>query len=166
MEENKGLKRLRTYKNQILEAIISDEELVKAIANNNIDFLNNEVTNPAALLYKQVFPYKWTAPEIPDRKEVYVTMSFNVGRMSGGIFNEITFSIYIFVHKDIMRVDVGDSYQLRSDFIMEKMEELFHNSTEYGVGRLELIDTGEIFISSELPGFFLTFATVDRAGER
>lgn len=166
MESYKGLKRLRVYKNQILEAIVSDEELIKAIANNNIDFLNIEVPNPATLLYKQIFPYKWTAPEIPDNKEVYITMSFDVGRINGGIFNEIVFTIYVFIHKDIMRVDVGETYQLRSDFILEKLEELFQDSSEFGVGRLELINTGEIFISSELPGFFLTFGTVDMAAQK
>lgn len=167
MEESyKGLKRLRTYKNQIMEAIVFDEELVKAIANNQIDFLNHSVTDPAELIYKQIFPYKWTAPEIPDNKEVYITMTFDVSGMDGGVFNNIVFSIYVLVHKDIMRVDIGEEFMLRSDFIMEKLEELFHNSSEFGVGRLKLIDTGEIFISTQLPGFYVTFATVDQAKEK
>lgn len=163
MEANKGLKRLRDYKQLVLETIISDEELVKAIANNNTNFLDTPVENPADLIYKQIFPYKWTAPEIPDRKEVYITMSFTVDRLDGGIFNNIAFSMYIFVHKDIMRVEVEGMPMLRSDYIMEKIEECFHKSKDFGVGRLELIDTGEVFLSTTIPGFYLTFVTVDQA---
>ncbi len=163
MEASKGLKRLRDYKQLILETIISDEELVKAIANNGTHFLDTPVENPSELLYKQIFPYKWTAPEIPERKEVYITMSFAVDRMDGGIFNDIAFAVYIFVHKDIMRVWKGDGYMLRSDFIMERLEADFHKSTEFGVGRLELVDTGEVFLSPDIPGFYLTFVTVDQA---
>lgn len=167
MEESyKGLKRLRTYKNQIMEAIVYEEDLVKAIANNQTNFLDYPVENPADLIYKQIFPYKWTAPEIPDRKETYLTMTFDVSRAEGGVFNNIVFSIYILVHKDIMRINTGEEFMLRSDYIMEKLEELFHQSSQFGIGRLELIDTGELFISRELPGFYLTFATVDQAKER
>lgn len=163
LDNLKGLKRLRAYKDQILEAIVSDDELVKAIRNNNTEFLGLEVENPGDLLYNQIFPYKWKAPEIPDRKEVYITMSFAVDRMSGGIFNAITFDIYVLVHKDIMRVDIGERRMLRSDYIMERLEALFHNSSDFGVGRLELVDTGEVFVATDMPGFYLTFATVDQA---
>jgi len=166
MEDNNGLKKLRAYKETLLEAIISDEQLTKAIANNTTNFLDDAVTEPGQLLYKQIFPYKWTLPEIPDRKEVYITMMFDIGRLEGGIFNDIIFNIYVFVHKDIMRIYNGTQYLLRSDFIMEKLEDLFHNSSEFGVGRLELLGIGEVFATPEMPGFFLTFATVDRAGNR
>lgn len=167
MESNlKGLARLRQYKESILEAIISDEELVKAIHNNNEEFLQDPVEDPAKLLYKQIFPFKWAVPEIPDRKEVYITMTFQVDGMSGGIFNKINFNIFVFVHKDIMRVDNGERFMLRSDFIMEKLEALFHDSRDFGVGRLKLYNTGEVFISTDLPGFFVSFETVDQAAER
>lgn len=163
-KENRGLRKLRHYKNDIMEAIISDEELVQAIHNNNPVFTSEKVKDPASLLYKQIFPYKWTAPEVPTRKEVYITMSFDASRMQGGIFNDITFTLYVMVHKDIMRIDTGSDYMLRSDFIVEKLEDIFHESLGFGTGRLQLIDTFEIFVNPLLPAFGLTFKTVDQAG--
>lgn len=162
-EAKRGLKALSAYKKKIMEVIISDKELVKAIANNNEDFLTKEVDNPGELLYKQIFPYKWTAPEIPERKEVYITMKFAVDKLDGGIFNKVGIVMYVFVHKDIMRVFDGENYVLRSDFIMEKLEELFHKSSDFGVGRLELVDSGDIFLSTDLPGEYLVFVTTEQA---
>lgn len=164
MEAKKGLRKLRDYKNKIMEAIISDPELVMAIANNNPMFLEAPVKDPAALLYKQIFPYKWTAPETPERKEVYITMSFAVDRLEGGIFNNITFTIYVMVHKDIMRIDDGTDYMLRSDYIMEKLEDIFHESRDFGVGKLQLVDTVELFVNPLMPAFGVVFSTVDQAG--
>ena len=163
MSTVRGLKVLSDYKQKIMEALISDDELVKAIANNGENFLEQEVENPADLIYKQIFPYKWTAPQIPDRKEVYITMNFAIDRLDGGIFNRIGVVIYVFVHKDIMRIFDGEQYHLRSDYILQKIESLLHNSTDFGVGRLELVDNGDIFLSTDLPGFFLVFVTVDQA---
>lgn len=164
MEPVKGLKKLREYKESIMEAIVDDHELVQAIYNNSEDFTKDLVRDPASLIYTQVFPYKWTAPEVPTRKEVYITMAFEVDRLEGGFFNDITFTIFVMVHKDIMRVDTGKHYMLRSDFILERLEDLFHNSREFGIGKLQLADSFEIFINPLLPAFALTFKTVEQAG--
>lgn len=164
MESTKGLKKLREYKNSIMEAIIDDHKLVQAIHNNSEDFTRDLVRDPASLLYTQIFPYKWSAPEVPTRKEVYITMAFEVDRLEGGYFNDITFTIFTMVHKDIMRIDTGSDYMLRSDYILERLESIFHNSRDFGIGKLQLIDTFEIFVNPLLPAFALSFRTVDQAG--
>lgn len=165
MEENKkGLQVFHEYKNKILEAFVSaDDDLVRAIANSTVNFMDTPVENPASLIYTQIFPFKWTGMDIVEEKQVYITMSFGLDRLDGGYFNEILFTVYVIVHKDLMRISHAGINKLRTDFICEKIEELFHKSSDFGVGKLELIGTGEIFVSKDLPGSYLTFKTVDQS---
>lgn len=164
MEENKkGLQVFHEYKNKILEALVSaDDDLIKAIANSTVNFMDTPVDNPAGLIYSQIFPFKWTGMDILEKKQSYITMSFGVDRLDGGYFNEIVFTIYVIVHKDLMRIYHNDTYKLRTDFICEKLEEIFHKSSDFGIGKLEMIGVGEIFVSKDLPGSYLTFRTVDQ----
>lgn len=160
----RGLPRLKEYKKKILQAIISDDLLVRAIANSQENCLDIPFLEPATLLYAQIFPYKWTLSEIPTNKEVYITMSFAVDRLEGGYFNNIAFDIYILINKDLMRIKTDEGYELRSDYIMERLEKLFLGSREFGLGKLKLVDVGELFVTTQIPGFYLTFTTVDQAG--
>lgn len=161
---DKGLKVFTDYKNKILEAFVSgDTPLVRAIANNDVDFMSKPVENPADLIYKQIFPYKWMGADIAPDKHTYVTLSFSVDQIEGGVFNEIIFAVFIIVHKDLMRVKYNNDTRLRTDFICEQIEDLFSRSTDFGVGRLELINMGETFVTAEYPAIFLTFRTTDFA---
>lgn len=168
MEENKkGLQVFHEYKNKILEALVSaDDDLVKAIANSTINFMDTPVEEPGELIYTQIFPFKWTGMDVIENKQVYITMTFGVDRIEGGYFNNIVFTIFVIVHKDLMRIFHNDTYKLRTDFICEKIEELFHRSSDFGLGKLELSGTGEIFVSKDLPGSFLTFKTVDLSRQK
>lgn len=165
MEENKkGLQVFHEYKNKILEALVSaDDDLVRAIANSTVNFMDTPVDNPADLIYTQIFPFKWTGMDVLEEKEAYITMSFAVDRIEGGYFNEIVFTIYVIVHKDLMRISHNGANKLRTDFICEKIEELFSKSSDFGIGKLEMIGVGEVFVAKDLPGAFLTFRTVDQA---
>lgn len=164
MAENKtGLEIFNSYKNKVLETLLlEDNELVRAIANSNTEFMDNEVVDPTSLSFTQVFPFKWMGADVLEKKETYVTMSFGVEGLSGRQFNSITFTIYIIVHKDIMRIFHEDQYKLRTDFISERIEELLNNSPDYGLGRLALTDAGEVFVSKLYPAVFLTFRTIDQ----
>ena len=59
MEENKkGLQVFHEYKNKILEALVSaDDDLVRAIANSTVNFMDTPVDNPADLIYTQIFSF-------------------------------------------------------------------------------------------------------------
>ena len=162
-----GLQVFHDYKNKIFEALVEgDTPLVRAIANSSEEFMDTPVENPAELLHTQIFPFKWAGMDILEKKQAYITMTFGVDRLDGGYFNSVFFTIYVIVHKDIMRIFHEDSYKIRTDFIAEEIEGLFHKSSDFGLGKLELFDTGEIFVSKEFPGTYLSFRTVDQSRQK
>lgn len=165
MEENKtGLQVFNSYKDRVLEALMmEDNELVRAIANSKTDFMEDEVENPGSLSYTQIFPYKWVGMDILEKKETYITMSFAMDGLDGMQFNSITFTIYIICHKDIMRIFHKDRYKIRTDFIAEEIEKVLHNSRDFGLGRLALIDAGEVYVSKTYPAISLTFRTLEQS---
>lgn len=154
-----GLKTFNLFKNNILEAIMEDDgPMIRAIANSSENFNDTVIENPSALLYKQIFPYHWTGADIPSEKKVFLTMSFNLNRGPNGL-NLISFTIYIFVHKDLMVIKTENSKMLRTDFIAEKIEEKLVGRRDFGLGQLMITSVFETFLNPHIPGVGITFQT-------
>ena len=55
-----NLAEVTTYKNKIMEALLSNDNIVKALGNDEPNFLDSPViSNPKDLLFTRIFPYKY-----------------------------------------------------------------------------------------------------------
>jgi hypothetical protein len=138
---NFNFKELPMYKNTIMMKLLSNENLVKALANNQSNFLDyNMPEDVTTLIYSQIYPYKKATTTITDTKS-YITMAFDNFRPIGGSNSVKSGRIVFFIicHNELIRTDYG----LRTDYVLSEIDSIFNGLHGMGIGGLELIDAGD-----------------------
>lgn len=146
---------LAQYKQDIAIKLISNDNLLKALTNNQINFLDYPAPkDPALLFYKHIYPYKPITSKFNESK-AYITMSFvnfkPVNRSHQIKEGDIYF--YIICAESLMRTDYG----LRTDYIVNQIDELFNDIRGIGLGKLELGSMSDIQIGDGYLGAVLSY---------
>ena len=147
------------YKNNIISAIIGDDLAVRCIANGECDFLAKPyVGDPAELVYKNIFPWR-KLPDTQLETKTYITMEFETPRVNriNDLFKDSLIHIYLFSHFQLLRTDYGT----RTDWLFNKIDELFNESENFGIGKLQLYANRPIDPSYNHQGYMLTYKAVD-----
>lgn len=145
---------LEKYKHQILLKLIQNEKIVKAVANNNRDFLDYPVDDPYALLYENLFPYK-KVPGASEEEKTIITLSVGdiVPVSHKFVTNQISF--YIFTHvENLMRTNYGVS---RTGYIGAQIHEMFNKSNQFGIGQLEISRLRDLEVNDHYFGVYLEY---------
>lgn len=150
---------LTQYKNNIAMKIIENDNLLKALVNNNTDFLNQSLPanfDCTSVLYTQVFPYKFIPDVVTDAK-TYLTMSFGNYNYTNNEFKSGNVYFYIITHKSLIRTDYG----LRYDYILNQLDLMFNK--QYGVGafNLELGNGGDLSVNENFFGATISYKFTD-----
>ena len=145
------------HKVKILQTLLSDEKLVKAVGSNSMNFESVIIENPYDLLYKNIFPFM-KIPNVSDEQRTYITMRFSNFKLVNGYFKDGDIIIYIFTHQDLMRTNYG---VLRTDYILNRVDELFNKSNDFGIGRLNFRAFNEIDINDTYGGVWVSYNVVD-----
>ena len=147
------LSEISTYKNTILTKLIQSEDIVKAIGNVNPDFLDTpSVTNPRELLFKNIYPYLYV-PDAQEEQKCYVTMKFKFQR-SGNMFKVGKICFYVFAHQDIMKTEYP---WIRTDFIINKIDEIFNETRDLGIGELQFGGMDDMKFSGAHSGGYIEY---------
>lgn len=153
-----GFQRLNEYKNNILYKLITNDNLVKALICNDENFLDYDSSNfnPATLIYSQIFPYQYSF-DINIEPQSFITMSFGNYSYVNNCFKSGIFSIYVITHNSLLKT----SYGLRTDYILNEVDNMFNQTKEFGDFKSDLYSSGDIKVSDEYFGCMISYKFYD-----
>lgn len=154
MQMGQSLSELKT---KVLNKIINDIELVKAIIINNESFLditptpeqNAILQAPESLIRTQVMPYKNITNET-NKDMTYITSGWLNFKKERGMYKSGIVYFYIIVPNQYEKTDQG----IRYDFIADKLDSILSNQNN--IGEFQFDERGNISIDTEYLGHFLS----------
>ena len=145
------LEELFQYKNQLLDDLLTDKEIVHLI-NDDV-----ELEDAQSLVWKQVMPVEFY-PDTIENGLVYVCCDVDVRRVYNSLIYSPTLYIWVFVHKDLLHLDEGG---VRTDKLCHLIDEKINGSFKYGLGKLELQSLNRFSIVSDFTGKVLAYEATD-----
>lgn len=150
---------LTKYKNNVLQELITNTNLVKALVNTEENFLNIDLPNgffPPSIIYSQIFPYQFIA-DIEDTPKTYITMSFGNYKYINNLFKSGILTFFIYTHKELMKSDYGQ----RTDYILDQVDSMFNKDSNVGVFSLELNGGGDFKANDNHFGSTISYKFTD-----
>ncbi|ASA22754.1 hypothetical protein [Paenibacillus donghaensis] len=152
------LKEISEYKDTIINRLLSDQELCKAVYYADEGFLEKpDIDDLDNLIYENIFPHRFI-PDTTETAKTFVTISCTDYRPTGNSFKNGLLNIYMFTHRDLFRTDYGYT---RMDFIMTKIEELMNSKRGIGLGELGFGGLNEYVVNEKFQGYVLSYRPVD-----
>jgi len=147
-----------THKNTILQALINDDNIVKALGTNTVDFLDQpSMTNPHELLFNNIFPYCYV-PENQEDQKSYITVMFSYRKYGTRTYKVGKIGFYVMAHHNLLQTNYP---HMRTDYIMNQIDRLFHEITTLGIGRLQFCKMDDIKVSKYHSGIYLEYTNMD-----
>lgn len=140
------------YKNQLMEDMLTDEEIVKLI-NEDIP-----VERAYELMYTQVFPCEYVPKTIQDGK-TYICCDVDIQKALSKTYLSPTVFIWVFTHRS--QLFLPDGGGVRPDKICSKICEKINGSMEYGLGQLDLYSVKRFAPMTDYQGKLMTFYATD-----
>ena len=139
------------YKNQLMEDLLTDEEIVNLI--------NSDVTIEEAhtLVWNQVMPVEFY-PDTIERGQVYICCDVDIRKVVNSTFYSPTLYIWVFVHKDLLRLREGG---VRTDRLCHLIDKKINGSLMYGLGKLELQSVHRFGVISDYTGKVMAYEATD-----
>lgn len=145
------LKEFYDYKNQLMEDLLTNEEIVHLI-NPNI-----AMEDAHSLAYTQIFPCEYV-PETVDDGQTYVMFDVDVNSTYEKTFYEPILYIWMIVHRSQMRLPSGG---VRADALCSAIAEAINGSFQYGMGALDFVSAKRFAPMTDYVGKMLTFRARD-----
>lgn len=140
------------YKNQLIEDMMTDEEIVNLIRPGT------SLEDAKDLIYTQVFPFDYV-PDTTEEAKTYVCCEVNVKKSLGSkTYYAPTIYIWTFTHKSLMRLPEGGT---RIDRICSRVNELINGSYMYGLGKLDFMTASHFSLMMDYNGKFMTFEATE-----
>lgn len=143
----------------VMERIVSNQNLCKAIYYSNSGFLDQpDIHDTSILVYENVYPFS-KIPEISNDTKTYITMSFGRYRqIDGGYFKSGIIYINVLVHKNNMQTDYG---YLRTDYIVSAIDSLVQGDRGIGIGKVEFYEMNEFVANKDYLGVTIGYKLVE-----
>jgi len=151
-EKFSGLDELFSYKNQVMEDLLTDEQIRRLLSDNSAD-----IATPESLIYSQVFPYEYV-PDTVETAKTFICCEVDITSTDNKTFLRPTIYIWVFTHKSKVRVPEGG---IRVDKLTSRISELLNGSRLYGLGEMELSSARRFSPITNYQGRTLTFKTKD-----
>ena len=157
------LEEISQYKYKILNKIIDNEKIVKCLYFNkeeDTDFLDKQLPtdfNKLTLLYKNIFPYSFV-PDIQTETASFITLTFNNFKLVNGFFKSGNLIVNAFVHKSLIRTDYSF---LRTDFLINQIDEIMNETRDLGIGKLQFSGMGEYPVNASFIGSWIKYENYD-----
>lgn len=145
-------------KENALKNMISDDDLINAL---RIQPLGTKVLKRTDLAYTQIFPYKKAVSETITEKTCFITMEYSAVGLSQTKFKEASLVIYIIVHEDLMKMQLGNRNVVRTDFLAHRIDTLFNNTRGFGIGRLQFGGMKTVEMPTNWEGLAIYYNTID-----
>ncbi|PIH59678.1 hypothetical protein [Paenibacillus sp. LK1] len=142
---------------EVLDRLLSDTNILKAVVHNDTSFLDKEIPNVDDVVYKHIYPHRFI-PKTADEKKTYITISFGKFRPVGTAFKSGFVTFNVITHQDLYRTDYGC---MRVDFIIQKIDELINQTRGMGIGKVEFSNSDEISLNTDYHGMYITYKLCD-----
>ena len=136
-----------------------NDDISKALYYNQSNFLDQpSLEDPIDILrYKQVFPYR-KVPKVEEEMKTYITLRLGNFKPVGNKFKSGLITFYVFTHVDLMPTSYGF---LRVDHIINKIDEVFNETRDFGIGKLEFDNMDEFDINESYTGTWIRYKVTD-----
>ena len=151
-EELLGLDEFFDYKNQLIDDMMSSEEIVKLLSDDS-----GTVKTPEELVYSQVFPYEYV-PDVVEHGQTFICCEVDIRSVQSKTFLTPEIYIWVFTHKSKVRLPEGG---VRTDRLASEITKIINGSRMYGLGELELYSVKRFAPISDYQGRILTFQAKD-----
>ena len=134
MIEDSVLKDIGSYKNKLLSAFITSDDICELLFNKK-PYAEEDVDN---LIYSQVFPYLYVDETQTDVK-AYICCEVDVPRVPTGTIKDMKLIIWAYCHKDGMRYSKKGYSGTKVDILVDMIEKQLRESDELGIGKPQLL---------------------------
>ncbi|TVX97963.1 hypothetical protein [Cohnella terricola] len=146
------------YKKRIIELILSDPDLCKALYYGENDFLDQpELSDSAAMLYNKVFPYPFV-PGTETSPGLFLTVSAGDFAKVNEIYKSGVMIVRLFAHQDSQETAYGVT---RTDYAMSKVDGLLRQAKGFGLGGLKFRELNPLAVNEKYQGVNLQYQCVD-----
>jgi len=143
------LEELSKYKEKVVEILISDMDLCKAVYYNNQNFLDQDDFDTSLLIYNNIFPFRFI-PDAAQTQKTFITLTFGRITASSSTIKSERFCLNVFTHRDLFRTDYNAT---RVDFIINKIDQLMNRKRSLlGLGQLEFGYLDDIVVNDMFQG--------------
>lgn len=147
-----GLDEFFDYKNQLINDMLTNEVIVKLIADGN-----DRPMEASELMYSQVFPYEFV-PDVTEHGQTFVCCEVDIKEVIDKTFLVAAVYIWVFTHKSLIRLPEGG---VRTDKLASEITKVINGSRDYGLGELELQSVRRFSPIGNYQGRILTFYARD-----
>jgi len=148
---------LSTNKMTILMKLISSDEIVKCLINNQSNFLDIEIPvdfDRSSLIYQNLYPHHFI-PTVETEAKTFITIRLAY-KPNGMTFKIGSIWFYIITHNSLIRTDYGF---LRYDYLINKIDEIFNSSEDLGFDKLAFNDMDEFIVNENYGGVYILYKT-------
>lgn len=139
------------YKNQLMEDLLTNEDIVKLIDDTVAP------QNADSLAYTQVFPCEYV-PDTVQEGKTYICFDVDVQRVADKTFLSPTLFVWVFTHRSKLRLPGGG---VRTDKLCSEICKAINGSRKYGLGELNLYSVKRFAPMTDFQGKVLTFYAKD-----
>lgn len=144
----------------VLNKLLSSQEICKALLYNEPDFLENpDIADPSALLNERIFPFNYS-PDLEGINYSFLNFALRDYRPASRQFKTGLLRFKVMIHKDFVHTDYE---MLRHDFIVARIDDLFYETRELGIGKMEFYKMYECCTNESYVGFNLHYKLWDFA---
>jgi hypothetical protein len=129
------------YKQQIINTILNDYELVKLIDLNYIDDTDESTVDADDLIYVNIFPYYYNPDTIVEEK-CFIFMTVDTPRVQDDLIKDMQITIIVVANQGLMKVPYN-SFGTRIDQMGACVDRLFNGRPDIGFGTLSLLSNYE-----------------------
>ncbi|WP_124116933.1 hypothetical protein [Paenibacillus xylanexedens] len=148
---------LSKYRLEVLDRLLSDSGILKAVIHNNTNFLDKDIPNVEDVVYKHIYPHRFI-PKTSDEKKTYVTIYFGNYQPVGTSFKSGYVTFTVLSHQDLYRTDYGC---MRVDYIIQKIDELMNQTRGIGIGKVKFSKMDEVSLNTDYHGMYITYKLHD-----
>lgn len=136
------------YKNQLMEDLLTNPEIVKLLDDNC-----TITDKPESLVYKQVFPFEYI-PDTIEHGQTFICCDVDIQRSLNKTFLLPVLYVWVFSHKSKLRLQEGG---VRTDKLCSEIAKEINGSRFYGLGELDLYSVKRFAPITDYQGKVLTF---------
>lgn len=146
------LDELFDYKNQLMEALCSNESVVKLVTDEDEPNVPN-----LDLPYTRIFPYEFV-PETVDDAGTFICLDVDIDDVANKTYLYPVIYIWVFTHKSKMHLPTGG---IRTDQLCVEIDRMLNGNRRFGLGTLELKNVGRFAPILDYQGRALVYAASD-----
>lgn len=147
-----GLDELFDYKNQLMDDMLTNEQIIRLLSDNG-----KTLASPETLMYSQVFPYEYV-PDVVEHGQTFICCEVDIKDVVNKTFLVPVLYIWVFTHKSKVRLPGGG---VRTDKLSSEITKIINGSRMYGLGELNLQSAKRFSPIGDYQGRILTFYTKD-----